>query len=380
MDKNPLIYILDTNTNSQEILNSYIKDVLPDSNILSYKNYEEGLSAIKNESQELIVFIDLDSHVDEKVLSEIKLKTNNIITMSLNYSTDLIVKAMRYGAKEFLTKPIIKEDLIRIIDALKYQDNDDNNSKIITIYSNKGGIGKTTIATNLAYELARTTHDKVALIDLNLQLGDIATFLNLSPAFDVSYVLNKLTEKREDTILQAFEKYNDTSLYVLSDPNYIEQAESIKPSQIDSFFRALKKVFSYIVIDISSNNDTLTLKILDNSDWILFTTIVNLPAIRNCQRCLNLFQSRHYPKDKIKIIINRYMENDEIKPEDIEIALGAKIYWKIPNNYFTIMEAINKGVSVNEINSSSNIANSFRDLAIKISDDIIKEALSTHRG
>jgi len=380
MDKNPLIYILDTNTNSQEILNSYIKDILPDSNILSYKNYEEGLSAIKNESQELIVFIDLDSHVDEKVLSEIKLKTNNIITMSLNYSTDLIVKAMRYGAKEFLTKPIIKEDLIRIIDALKYQDNDDNNSKIITIYSNKGGIGKTTIATNLAYELARTTHDKVALIDLNLQLGDIATFLNLSPAFDVSYVLNKLTEKREDTILQAFEKYNDTSLYVLSDPNYIEQAESIKPSQIDSFFRALKKVFSYIVIDISSNIDTLTLKILDNSDWILFTTIVNLPAIRNCQRCLNLFQSRHYPKDKIKIIINRYMENDEIKPEDIEIALGAKIYWKIPNNYFTIMEAINKGVSVNEINSSSNIANSFRDLAIKISDDIIKEALSTHRG
>jgi len=247
MDKNPLIYILDTNTNSQEILNSYIKDILPDSNILSYKNYEEGLSAIKNESQELIVFIDLDSHVDEKVLSEIKLKTNNIITMSLNYSTDLIVKAMRYGAKEFLTKPIIKEDLIRIIDALKYQDNDDNNSKIITIYSNKGGIGKTTIATNLAYELARTTHDKVALIDLNLQLGDIATFLNLSPAFDVSYVLNKLTEKREDTILQAFEKYNDTSLYVLSDPNYIEQAESIKPSQIDSFFRALKKVFSYII-------------------------------------------------------------------------------------------------------------------------------------
>ena len=224
------------------------------------------------------------------------------------------------------------------------------------------------------------SYDKVALIDLNLQLGDIATFLNLSPAFDVSYVLNKLTEKREDNILQAFEKYNDTSLYVLSDPNYIEQAESIKPSQIDSFFRALKKVFSYIVIDISSNIDTLTLKILDNSDWILFTTIVNLPAIRNCQRCLNLFQSRHYPKDKIKIIINRYMENDEIKPEDIEIALGAKIYWKIPNNYFTIMEAINKGVSVNEINSSSNIANSFRDLAIKISDDIIKEALSTHRG
>ena len=74
------------------------------------------------------------------------------------------------------------------------------------------------------------------------------------------------------------------------------------------------------------------------------------------------------------------MENDEIKTEDIETALSDKIYWKIPNNYFSIMEAINKGTTVREINASSNISNNFKDFAIKISDDIIKQTISKYRG
>ena len=131
---------------------------------------------------------------------------------------------------------------------------------------------------------------------------------------------------------------------------------------------------------MSSNIDPNTLKILDCSDWILFSTIVNIPAIRNCQRCLNLFKSRHYPDKKVKIILNRYMENDEIKPEDIETTLSEKIYWKIPNNYFSIMEAINKGIPVSKVNSDSNIADNFRELANKISDEIIEKTILKYRG
>ena len=168
-------------------------------------------------------------------------------------------------------------------------------------------------------------------------------------------------------------------MYILADPSYIEQSESITPQQITTLFKVLKKVFPYIVVDMSSNIDPNSLKILDLSDWIMFTTIVNIPAIRNSQRCLNLFKSRRYPSGKVKIIINRYMENDEIKIDDIETTLGEKIYWKIPNNYFSIMDSINKGVTVSEINSNSNIANSFRDLASKVSDDIVEMAITKYR-
>ena len=376
------VFVLETNDNSAKIIESYLKSSDLDLDVEIFTNFQEGFEQIKKLETNPIVIADFDETKNKDILENLKLYTSKIVFISTDYTTNNIIKAMRAGAKDFLPKPVIKSDLLNMVGVLLNSDDseDEENSKIITIYSNKGGIGKTTIATNLASELAKVTRDKVALIDLNLQLGDISTFLNLSPSFDVNYVITKLVEKKEDTLLKAFEKYKDTNLYVLADPSFIEQAEAITPQKIESLFKALRKVFPYIVIDMSSAIDANSLKILDNSDIILFTSIVNIPAIRNCQRCLTLFNSRHYPKDKVRVIINRYMENDEIKIEDIETAIGTKIYWKIPNNYFSIMDAINKGITVSEVSHNSNIANSFRDFAIKITDDLVKNALNTYRN
>ena len=376
------VFILDKNEQSRNITKTFIEGLEFIENIEVFDNYKQGYEAIKN-SQNSIVIMDISEEFAElnEIADNIKLCTSKIIITSLDYSTNTIIKALRLGAKEFLPKPILKDDLIRVLTMLNSvsTESDSSQSKIISVYSNKGGIGKTTIAVNLAAELARVTKDKVALIDLNLQLGDISTFLNLNPPFDVNYVMRKLVDKSEDILIKGFEKYKDTSLYILADPSYIEQSESITPAMVTTLFAALKKVFSYIVIDMSSSIDPISLKILDSSDWILFTTIVNIPAIRNAQRCLNLFRSRKYPKDKVKIIINRYMDNDEINLEDIENTLGETIYWKIPNNYFTIMEAINKGETITEINAKSNIGNSFRDFATRVSDDIIEQSIIQYR-
>lgn len=384
MEKDIEIFILDSNDNSREILQSMIEHMGLNLNINSYKDYVSALEKITIAGAKSIVFVDL-SEINSSIienLNKIKLLTSKIVITSSNYSTDSIIQAMRLGAREFLPKPILKDDLKRVLSMFAQQGNFDNESasKIITIYSNKGGIGKTTTAINLAAELARTTRDKVALIDLNLQLGDISTFLDIRPSFDVAYVIQNLLDKKEDVLIKAFEKYNNTNLYILSDPNYIENSVVINTTQIENLFNSLKKIFPYIIIDMSSNIDANSLKILDKSDIIFFTTIINIPAIRNAQRCLNLFKSRQYPKDKVKILINRFTENEEISIDDIEITLGEKVYWKIPNNYFSIMEAINKGVPVGDININSNIANSFRDFATKLSDDIAEQTILKYRG
>lgn len=382
MEKFPSVIVLEKNPNSQEVMGSYLKD-LGVEDIKFYDDYNQGYEYIKSLGNQAVVFIDIPDNQDletQGIVENIKLYTPQIVITSTDYSTDNIVKAMRSGAKEFLPKPLIKDDLKRVLTLLqKIEPEEESASKIIAVYSNKGGIGKTTVAVNLAAEIARTTGDKTALVDLNLQLGDVSTFLNLNPTFDVSYVINNLMDKKEDALIKAFEQYKSTNLYVLSDPNYIEQSECITPQKIEKLFSALKKVFPFIVVDLSSNIDENSLKILDISDLILFTTIVNIPAIRNAQRCLNLFKSRRYPQDKVKVVLNRYMENDEIKLEDIETTLGEKVYWKIPNNYFSIMEAINKGVTVSEVSTNSNIANSFRDFAGKIADDMAETAVLKYR-
>lgn len=380
--QNSTVFVLDKNENSREIIKSFIENLDFVSEVKLYDDFTRGYEDIKlAENPVVILDISEDFAGLDEIAGKLKLVTSKIIITSVNYSTNTIIKALRLGAKEFLPKPVLKEDLVRVLSMLASisPENEVSQSKIITVYSNKGGIGKTTIAVNLAAELAKVTKDKVALVDLNLQLGDISTFLNLNPPFDVNYVIRRLIDKEENILIKGFEKYKDLSLYVLSDPSYIEQSESLTTQQITTLFSALKKVFPYIVVDMSSNIDPISLKILDSSDWIMFTTIVNIPAIRNAQRCLNLFRSRKYPSNKVKIVINRYMENDEIKIEDIENTLGESVYWKIPNNYFTIMEAINKGVSISEVNAESNIGNSFRDFAAKVSDDIIEQSVVQYR-
>lgn len=380
--QNSTVFVLDRNENSREIIKSFIENLDFVSEVKLYGDYNKGYEDIKLAENPLVILdISEDFAGLDEIAGKLKLVTSKIIITSVNYSTNTIIKALRLGAKEFLPKPVLREDLVRVLSMLASisPENEVSQSKIITVYSNKGGIGKTTIAVNLAAELAKVTKDKVALVDLNLQLGDISTFLNLNLPFDVNYVIRRLIDKEENILIKGFEKYKDLSLYVLSDPSYIEQSESITTQQITTLFSALKKVFPYIVVDMSSNIDPISLKILDSSDWIMFTTIVNIPAIRNAQRCLNLFRSRKYPSNKVKIVINRYMENDEIKIEDIENTLGESVYWKIPNNYFTIMEAINKGVSISEVNAESNIGNSFRDFAAKVSDDIIEQSVVQYR-
>ena len=301
-----------------------------------------------------------------------------VIALSDNPSVNLIVEVMRAGAKEFLPVPVIKNEFTDSINKL-LSSSDENmqktKCKIISVFSNKGGIGKTSLATNLALELAKITKENIALIDLNFQTGDITTFLDLKPSFNISYMLENIDKVNETFLLSTLEQYKRTSLYVLADPPYFKQAEDIKPAQITKLFNTLKDTFSYIIVDAEASFDGKNIAALDNSDVILLVTVANLPALRNTQRCLELFDKLGYDTDKTKIVVNRYMDNDEIKEEDVKKVLSKGVFWKIPNNYFAIMNAINKGIPVSEINSSTNVAQSYRELAKYMSDNLYKKNL-----
>ena len=267
MQNKPMVVVLDSNPNSREILASYINEMDFISEVKLYSNYNQGLEEIKSLKDDVIVILDISQGNSDEFIEKVRLHVSKLIITSTDYSTNMIVKALRMGAKEFLPKPVLKNDLFRVLKmfADESYSSEDSNSKVISVYSNKGGIGKTVIAVNLAKELAQVTKSKVALVDLNLQLGDVATFLNLNPIFDVSYVMKNFVNKKEEEFLKSFEQYKNSSLYVLSDPTYIEQAERISPQEIVSLFKAMKKVFTYIIVDMSSAIDENSLKILDKS-------------------------------------------------------------------------------------------------------------------
>ena len=376
------VYLSDKDSNTIQLLKMYLAE-------LDYiEVIGEGESLISNYQDIInlapsIVIADVSGNfnenyeIAEKIIA--KLPSVKIIATASDYSTDIVIRAMRAGIREFLPKPIIKNDFVTTINKLNeqtYGREKTTNCKVITIFSNKGGIGKTSISTNLALEIANITKEKVALVDMNFQLGDVATFMDIKPSFDISYVVNNLDGTDDSFLESTLERYRDTSLYILADTPYMEQSKDITPNQITKLFDALREKFSYVIVDTSNTFDGKTITVLDNTDFIMLVTIVNLPAIRNCQRCLDIFERLGYDKDKTKIVINRYMENDEVTVEDVEKALNKKVYWKIPNNYFTIMSSINKGLPASYINPSSNIAQCYRELATVLSDNIYKQKVA----
>ena len=382
MGENFKYVIIDRDETSRNIIKSYLVEAGEAEPEAEFYDVDSASDFVLNMPQG-IVFADISDFPEKSLnlITEIKEKRKDIVVVALSNraSTDIIIKAMRAGAKEFVTKPVIKTEFFEVVNSLKedLQNTDTKEScRIISTFSNKGGIGKTSIAVNLAVELAQLTKDKVALIDLNLQLGDVATFLDMTPPFAMDYIANNIQNLGEEELLKTMSRYKNTSLYVIADPLNIDKSQDITAEQIKNILTALKKTFSYIVIDIGTNIDSKTITALDMSDLILLIAIVNLPAIRSMQRCMELFEKLGYSKEKIKLVLNRYIENEDIKATDIEEVVKQKVYWKIPNNYLTMMSAINKGVPVNEINPESNIAQNYMEFASKLSDYLITQKLN----
>lgn len=379
MDKISTVIISDE-FSTKEVLKLFVSEFDNLETIDDFNNYSDIFNILASSKGKSLLIVDLSTNkiknLDFILQVTKECKNCKVLALSDNPSVELIIEIMRAGAKEFVPVPIIKNEFFEAIKKLVTEMNEPvkkNKCKIISVFSNKGGIGKTSLATNLALELAKITKENIALIDLNFQMGDITTFLDLKPSFNISYMLENLDKINETFLLSTLERYKSTSLYVLADPPYFKQADNIQPRQITRLFDTLKETFSYIIVDAEASFDGKNIAALDNSDLIMLVTVANLPALRNTQRCLELFEKLGYDKEKIKIVVNRYMENDEIKEVDIEKVLSKDIYWKIPNNYFAIMSAINKGIPVSDVNYTTNVSQSYKKLAQQISDNLYRQ-------
>lgn len=320
------------------------------------------------EDFDLVIF-DVDSAtLNEKIskIKELKIKNNNLNFIALSYemSSILVSTVLKEGIDDFLIKPIIPNVLEASIKKLEKKDTP--KAKTISVFSNKGGVGKTSLATNLAYEICKKTNEKVCVLDLSFNSQDASVFLDVKQKFDVDYVLKNIEKSNEELLLSLIGNYKDTKLYILEAQEEIAPELKYTPGEISRIINSLKNIFDYIVIDTTSIINEMNVTILNNSDLILLLATTNMASIRNCQKCYELFDKIGYNSDKIKLIINRYIDNQEISLKDIENSIGKKVFETIPNNYLTLVDAINLGQAVGDINPQSNIAKAYSRITDKI--------------
>ncbi len=280
-----------------------------------------------------------------------------------------VLKCVRAGAQEFLARPVDSGEAKQAIERLMRVTaaGASTAGKIIAVFSNKGGTGTSTLAVNLAVELAQVTGQGVALADFDSQAGEVSLFLNLQPTRTIADLVTG-QGKIDSAVVQAALVKHPSGVYVLCEPERPEQTESITGTRVHDILGQLTSSFPYVVCDLSHSFNDVSLEVFDGARHILVVTLLNLPAIRSARRCLDVFRQLNYlrDEDKVRLVINRYLPSRDIDVSQLEETLHYPVYWKVPNDYATVIDAVNSGLPVHEVNADSEVARSLRGLAADI--------------
>jgi pilus assembly protein CpaE len=320
-----------------------------------------------------IIIVDVAPDKEQGLLTVEKIlelsKHSHIFVAGDGTDADLILRSMRAGAKEFLSTPLDNQALFAAIErvgkvqAVRTKEKK-RFGKLYTFFSAKGGTGSTVISTNFAVSLVEQTKKPTILVDLDMQLGEVSLFLGIKPAFNIVDVADNI-HRMDEALLKGFIKKHASGLDVLAAPDSLDKVESVGPSQVVQILQFLKNAYEHVVVDTSNTFDDHTVSALDQSSTIFLISNTDLPSLRNAQRCLSIFERMGYKKEKIRLLINRYQKSLEIRSKDIEETLNFPVYWFFPNDWPTIMNAVNSGVPLSTVNHTE-IAGSFTSFVQQI--------------
>jgi len=253
---------------------------------------------------------------------------------------------------------------------------------IINVISSKGGVGTTTIAVNLAVSLALEKNSpSVALIDMNLLFGDIPLFLEIEPKYNWSEITKNIS-RLDDNFLRNILSVDASGVSVLPSPSYVNDPDEKTPEIMAHLLMLMQRVFDFIIIDGGQPLDDISLKILELSDIALLVTVLTPPCILNTQKLLKTLRDLGFPLDEnIKIVINRYLKKSNISLPEAEALFEKEIFWNIPNDYQTTVNAINEGRPLAQFAPGEAITKNFKKFAEKLCAESEKAdpALSSYR-
>jgi len=285
----------------------------------------------------------------------------------------LIVSAMRVGAKEFIERPTTTTDLleafVRLTTNQRKVKRDGPRGKVFTVVNAKGGSGATTIAVNLALAL-QSAHGNVALVDL-APLGHAALHLNLKAPFTVADAIRNL-HRMDSSLLESFMTRDPGGLQLLAGANTPIPTEP-STAEFARLFDMLATHFRYVVVDASSRLDSATRLVGNLSETVLLVAHADVASLWSAARIVQ-FLGETSGREHVKLVLNRFRKIPGFHESDAETASGASLLWRIPNQYFAVSSAIDRGVPLMQQNTE--IARSFNGLAATLTqnDDDVKRS------
>jgi pilus assembly protein CpaE len=268
-----------------------------------------------------------------------------VLVVSSLTDKEYLRRAMVAGARDFIGHPLTQDELTRTITTLvdverkrRSLSNDvlenGHRGDLIAVFAGKGGVGKTTLATNLAVSMAIEAKQKqrVAIVDFDILLGDVAIMLDVTPERTVADLV-PLIDKLDPDLLRSFLHVHSSGVKVLCAPTRVEDGEALNPDRVRRILDVLARTFDYVVIDLPRAFDDRVVTTLDMASLVLMITNYDVPCLKSTKVVLDTLRSWRYSEEKLKLIINHANRTNGFAPGEAEGALDYPVYWKVPSDY-----------------------------------------------
>ena len=325
----------------------------------------------------------IDGLKASEVLSQ-ELPETSIIMVSVQEEQYYMRQAMAAGARGYLMKPFSRDELVEAIRRVfnleqkrrdfrvAVQEVRKAPGQVITVFSGKGGVGKTTISVNLASALATLTNEKVAVVDLDLQFGDVSLMMDVNAKVTIADLTQEIdtidAERIEDYLLS-----HKSGVKILAAPNRPEEAELVRGHHIAKIIHTLRQNYRYLLIDTAPTFQEINLAALDQSDKIFVVSVLELATIKNIHLSLQIMEQLNYSAEKISLILNRADSEHGLTLKDMEKTLKLPVKVKIPSDGSVAVRALNTGEPFVLSSPKTPIAKSIFDICNEIEPELTQK-------
>jgi pilus assembly protein CpaE len=370
------IFIVDDNEMSLKLLNGILQK--EGYTVTTASNGEEALRLIKNAKPELAILDVLMPDMDGYELCRRLRESPDTVHLPIIILTGLSeiderLKAFDAGADDFIAKPFQAEELLARIkvslrrSSQQTQLSTDNQAKVIAAFSLRGGIGTSTLMTNLAIGLTQVWSYPVVLVDMALENGISALMLDIPLRYSWGNLAQIQASEIDIDLVSKILLRHESGLRVLAAPRRLQEGELLTADHVKHTLQALRKQCEYLLLDLPHNFKETTLAALDEADQILLLISPELGAVHCANLALQIFDQIGYSREKVKLVMNWVYKGKGLPRAEIEKSLGQKIEAVLPNAGDTLVSALTLGKPPVYTNPSSPLGALFEDLAYSLS-------------